>query len=156
MTAEEQLAKNHAEWKAKVHANGQRLHKEWIGATPDTPVPPRVALRITDTWDRKCFLTGVPFGPIKPEMEHKWPLHKCRGVNGNRESNLRPVFPQAHKKKTSEEKSARAKADRAATAHMGLKKTKHPIPQAPKPERPTSKLDSIRALGGSEIARRFK
>jgi hypothetical protein len=155
--AEEILAKHHAEWKAKIHANGQRLPKEWIGKTPDSQPPPSVRLRIVDTWDRRDFVTGVPFGPVTPDIDHLWPLVKCKGVNGNRESNMRPIFPVVHKKKTAKDNKEKNKADRSAKKHMGLREEpENPIPQRPKPERSTSKLDSIRALGAGEIARRYQ
>ena len=154
--AERKIAENLSAWKAQVHANGERLPKEWIGKNPDTPVPATVQLRILRTWNEKDFVTGVPFGPVKPQFDHLWPLFKCKGVNGNRESNLRPVFPQVHAKKTAADNRSKAKADAVAKKHSGLKESKHPIPQRPKEPQPTSKLDQIRALGGSEISRRFK
>lgn len=155
--AERKLAENLAAWKAKIHANGQRLPKEWIGATPDSVPPPSVRLRIIDTWDRRDFVTGVPFGPVTPDIDHLWPLIKCKGVNGNRESNMRPIFPVVHKKKTATDNKEKNKADRSAKKHLGLRDAPdHPIPQRPKPERPTTKLDQIRALGAGEIARRYK
>ncbi len=134
--AEKILADNLAEWKAKVKASGKRAWNEWIGKSADSAIPPHVALRIANTWDRRCYLTGVTLGAIKPDMEHKLALHACQGLNGNRESNLRPVLPAAHKKKTAKEKQVQAKVDAQALAHMGLKKTKHPIPQPVKPVKP--------------------
>lgn len=155
--AERKIAENYDAWKAKTHANGQRLPKEWIGKTPDAAPPASVRLRVVDTWDRRDFVTGVPFGPVTPDLDHLWPLVKCKGVNGNRESNLRPVFPVVHKKKTAKDNKEKNKADRSAKKHLGLRnEPEHPIPQRPKPERSTTKLDQLRALGGGEIARRYQ
>ena len=134
--AEKILADNLAEWKARVKASGKRAWREWVGKTADSAIPPSVVLRIIETWGRQCYLTGVSFGALTPDMEHKLALHACQGLNGNRESNLRPVLPAAHKKKTAKEKQVQAKVDAQAIAHMGLKKTKHPIPQPPKLPKP--------------------
>lgn len=155
--AEEILARHHAEWKAQIAATGQRAVKEWFGKTADSVPPPHVKARILLTWGRRCYLSGIQIRNKPWQIEHKHALQFCpEGVFGNRESNMRPALVAPHKEKTKKERSLKARADRMAVADAGVKEPTSKIPQRPKPERSTSKLDSIRALGGSEIARRYQ
>lgn len=101
---------------------------EWIGKTPDTPVPPRVAMRVFDAHDGRCHITGREIDPVRDEwhMEHKKPL---RNGGENRESNLAPALVEPHKIKTAIERHDGAKADRIRKKRLGLLKPKsRPIP----------------------------
>ena len=39
-----------------------RTVPEWIGKTPDTPAPPRVRLRIFETFGGRCAICGRKIG----------------------------------------------------------------------------------------------
>ena len=93
---------------------------EWIGKTDDTPVPPRVKLRVGDHYEWLCYC-GC-FTPIsaadKIEFDHHVPL-KLGGAN--RESNLRPYLKAHHAEKTKQDRARIAKTYRTRTGHLGLK-----------------------------------
>lgn len=96
-----------------------RAVPEWIGATPDTPAPPRVRLRVFEAYGGICALTGRKITPAD-----KWELdHATALVNGgeNRESNLQPVLSDAHKRKTAEDVATKAKDRRVRAKHIGAK-----------------------------------
>jgi len=92
---------------------------EWIGKTPDSKIPMRVQLRVWRKWEGKCHLSGVKItGGMAWQLDHIIPLIK----NGeNRESNLAPATVEAHKAKTREEVGEKAKIDRIAAKHLGIK-----------------------------------
>ena len=96
-----------------------RAVDEWIGRTDDSAVPARVKLRVLDAYDNKCALSGVEFrAGDKIEFDHIEPLW----LGGeNRESNLQPVLPKHHKKKTSTEAKVRKKVNNIRKKHNGLK-----------------------------------
>jgi len=93
---------------------------EWVGKTPDTPVPPRVKLRIFNRYDGRCYLSGRKIGPGDEwETEHKLAL----ALGGeNRESNLAPALKAPHKAKTKRDNAMKGKADRIAKKHRGIRK----------------------------------
>ena len=92
---------------------------EWIGKTDDSAVPARVKVRVLDAYENKCALSGIAFRPgDKIEFDHITPLW----LGGeNRESNLQPVLPKHHKKKTSTEAKVRKKVNNIRKKHNGLK-----------------------------------
>lgn len=93
---------------------------EWIGRTPSTPVPERVKLRVLRRYNNCCYLTGKEIRPgDKWEMEH---IHSLILGGENRERNLAPALADAHKRKTAAEMKVKAKTDRLAKKHMGIKK----------------------------------
>jgi 5-methylcytosine-specific restriction endonuclease McrA len=96
-----------------------RSTPEWVGKTDDSAVPPRVKDRVLEAYDNKCALSGIPFRPgEKIEFDHITPLW----LGGeNRENNLQPVLPKAHKKKTSTEAKVRKKVNNIRKKHNGLK-----------------------------------
>lgn len=103
-----------------------RSVKEWIGATPDTPAPKRVRLRVFETHGGKCHLTGRK---IRPGDD--WDLdHVLALVNGgeNRETNLAPALRSAHRKKTAQDVAQKAKDARVRAKHLGLHKPKQTLP----------------------------
>lgn len=95
-----------------------RKVKEWIGATPDTKVPPRVRLRIFKAFDGCCYLSGRPIRPGEAwELEHKVALI----LGGeHRESNLAPALTEFHKAKTAAEMKVKAKTDAIAKKHLRI------------------------------------
>lgn len=93
---------------------------EWIGKTPDTPIPPRVRLRILLRYDGRDYLTGQKITAGTPwEIEHI----KAIILGGeHRESNMAPVIKgKAHQEKTKRDVAAKKKIARVAKAHYGLK-----------------------------------
>ena len=103
-----------------------RSVEEWIGATPDAKIPPRVKLRVFEAHDGRCWLTGRKIMPGDLwDMDHKIAL--CNGGE-HRETNLAPALREEHRKKTAEDVKMRAKADRVRKKHLGIHRPKHPMP----------------------------
>lgn len=96
-----------------------RALPEWIGATPDTPIPARVRLRVFDAHGGVCHLTGR-----KIQAGEAWDCdHVVALINGgeNRESNLAPALREAHRAKTREDVAVKAKVASVRKKHLGLK-----------------------------------
>lgn len=100
---------------------------EWIGATPDTPVPDRVKLRVFRRYGGRCYLSEAKIRPGDAwDVEHIIPL--ALDPSGNRERNLAPALKEPHKTKTAADRQAIAKADRIARKHAGIwPKSKRPL-----------------------------
>lgn len=100
-----------------------RSTEEWIGATPDAPVPPRVCDRQFLRDDGKCQCgCGLKIRPgDKWETDHKVAL-----INGgeNRESNLTTLLAGHHKKKTAGDVAEKSKIARIRMKHNGVKRKK--------------------------------
>lgn len=95
-----------------------RTVPEWIGKTDDTPVPPRVQVRVFDAHNGRCHVTGRKIWPTdKYEIDHVIAL--CNGGE-NRESNLAPILVDAHKKKTKADRDEKKRIDRIRKKHLGL------------------------------------
>ena len=105
----------------------RRAVPEWIGANPDTPIPPRVRLRVFDRHRGICQITGRKIMP-----GDKWDCDHIRAIcNGgqNREFNLQPAIQKAHRAKSREDVAEKAKSDRIRKKHLGIKKTpSRPVP----------------------------
>ena len=99
-----------------------RTVPEWIGRTDDTPCPASVKLRILDSQDNVCAMTGKPFSTAdKPEFDHRVPLW----LGGeNRESNIHAILASIHKPKTAAEAKVRAKVKRIKAKMLGIHKPK--------------------------------
>lgn len=103
-----------------------RAVDEWIGKSDDTPVPPRVRVRVFDAYGGRCYLSGRKIMPGDQwDLDHKRAL--CNGGE-NRESNLAPVLRVEHRKKTADDVKIRAKADRVRKKHLGIWKPKTVMP----------------------------
>ncbi len=110
---------------------------EWIGAKPDSAIPPRVKLRVWERQDGRCALTGKKIMPGDAwEVDHIVAL-----INGgeNREGNLQVVLATAHKVKTRADVADKAKVNRLRLAHLGMK---------PKPKRGLSHPTLRRKMNG--------
>lgn len=98
-----------------------RAVAEWIGSTPDTPVPDRVKLRVFTRHNGTCHWTGKKIMP-----GDLWDTdHVIALINGgeNRESNLAPILRgKAHKEKTARDVAIKSKTARVRKRHLGLKK----------------------------------
>jgi 5-methylcytosine-specific restriction endonuclease McrA len=93
---------------------------EWKGKTDDTPVPPRVRLRVFNRFGGVCYLSGKAIRPgDKWEIEHVIALS-----NGgeHRESNMAPALVVPHRAKTKQDRKLKAKVDRVRKRHLGIRK----------------------------------
>lgn len=103
-----------------------RAVPEWIGKTPDSKIPDRVRLRVFERFGGICQETGIKIQPGDAwQCDHEIAL--CNGGE-HRESNLRPVLEVAHRAKTAEDVAIRAKDRRVRQKHIGMKKTRNPLP----------------------------
>lgn len=103
-----------------------RTVSEWVGKTPDSPIPLRVRLRVFQKHGGICHLSGRRIMPGDAwDMDHVVAL-----VNGgeNRESNLAPALRDKHREKTARDVAEKSRARKVKAKHLGLKKAKHAIP----------------------------
>jgi 5-methylcytosine-specific restriction protein A len=103
---------------------------EWVGKTPDSRPPVAVKLRIFERAKGRCHITGAKIqAGDEWDVEHVKPLHlAAEGENLNRESNMAPALREPHRRKTAQENSAKAKADRVRAKHLGIyPKSKRPL-----------------------------
>lgn len=104
-----------------------RTVAEWIGATPDTAVPPRVRLRVLEKFKHACagctrsIATGDPW-----TCDHKQAL-----INSgeNRERNLQPLCAWCDPPKTAADVAEKSKVYDRTLNHAGIRKAKgRPMP----------------------------
>lgn len=99
-----------------------RSHKEWVGKSDDTPVPPRVRLRVFERHGGVCHASNRKILPGERwECDHVTAL-----INGgeNRENNLAPILASKHTEKTAKDVAEKAKVARIAKKHLGISKPK--------------------------------
>ena len=108
---------------------------EWIGKTPDSRVPPHVALRVFERANGICHISRRKIRGGEPwEVEHVTALADWTGEgHGNRESNLRPALVDKHRRKTAQEATERADVRRKRSKHYGIKTAKRPFPKRADP-----------------------
>lgn len=102
-----------------------RQVKEWIGRTDDTPVPPRVRLRIFERHGGRCHISGRLI-----RAGERWDCeHIISLVNGgeHREYNLAPALVAPHKEKTKLDVAEKALVYRKRAKHLGIKKKTKPM-----------------------------
>lgn len=125
---------------------------EWIGSTPDTPIPARVRVRVFEAHGGVCYLSKRKIRPgEKWECEHVIAL-----VNGgeNRERNLAPALAEPHREKTDADMALKSKIARVRAKHLGQwPKSKRPLRSRgfEKARRTTTALDDARWDGADEI-----
>lgn len=96
-----------------------RRTDEWVGASPDTPVPPRVRIRVFEKFSGMCCECRKRIFP-----GDKWQIdHKVALINGgdNRESNLRLLCASCHRTKTKADVKEKAAVYRKRAKHLGVK-----------------------------------
>lgn len=102
---------------AKGDLHGRAI-PEWIGATPDTPAPKKVQLRVLLRYERRCHWTGALI-----RAGDAWDVdHVIALVNGgeNKESNLAPILRgKPHQEKTAEDRDEADKVRRIREKHYG-------------------------------------
>lgn len=102
-----------------------RAVPEWVGATPDSAIPPKVRLRVLLRHNRTCYLSGRLI-----TAADKWDVDHVQALaNGgeNRETNLAPALRDKHREKTAADVAQKAKADRNLKRHMGVRGLKQAI-----------------------------
>lgn len=95
-----------------------RTVAEWIGKTADSKPPKSVTDRLFLKQAGRCALSGSKI--MSRETAHVDHIVPLKDGGENRESNLQLVIAAAHRKKTSEENSARAKESRQRLKNAGL------------------------------------
>ncbi len=99
-----------------------RSVSEWIGRTDDTPVPPRVRLRVLERFSRRCDPRLGCGRPLRPG--DAWTCDHIQAViNGgaNRESNLHPLCEWCEPLKTVVDMHEKSRAYRKRLRHAGIK-----------------------------------
>lgn len=111
-----------------------RSVEEWIGATPDTPVPPRVRLRMLEAKKHRCHKCTR-----KILVGEEWTCeHLIALINGgqNREKNLDVTCCNCLPAKNAADVAEKAMIYRKRAKHLGIKPHK---PSWPKPLDPWGK-----------------
>lgn len=104
----------------------RRAVPEWIGRTADSKIPDKVKLRICIREGMRCYLTGRKLRSGEYDFEHVIALALWTGEgHGNRESNIRLAYRDAHKDKTKADRKQQAKSDRVRKKHLGIARPKH-------------------------------
>lgn len=109
-----------------------RAVDEWIGKTPDTPIPLRVKLRILRRQNDTCAGDGctcVFDARHRPEFDHRPAL-----INGgeNRESKIFALCEPCHDILYPFDVAEKAKVNDTKAKNLGLKTSKRPF-QKPSP-----------------------
>jgi len=96
-----------------------RATEEWVGKTEDTPIPPRVKLRVFEAHGGICYLSKRKIRAGEP-----WDCdHVIAIINGgeNREANLAPALRDKHKIKTKADVAEKSLTARRKVKNLGLK-----------------------------------
>jgi 5-methylcytosine-specific restriction endonuclease McrA len=93
---------------------------EWVARNHDQVVPGRVQLRVWNRCGGQCGECSRKIGAGEDwDIDHERPL----ALGGeHREANLRIVHVWCHRSKTRMEQARKAKADRVAKKHHGMRK----------------------------------
>lgn len=100
-----------------VQIDTRRANTEWVADHPDQAIPKRVKLRIFDRCEGKCGLTGKKLMPGELDYDH---IRALRDGGEHRETNLHVVWRVAHRVKTAEESTDRAKVERIRAKYLGI------------------------------------
>lgn len=93
----------------------------WIGATPDTPAPPRVRVRVFERCEGRCGECGR-----KIRAGERWTLeHLVALINGgaNAEHNLGVTCDWCLPNKNARDVAEKAKVARIKARHLGIRKS---------------------------------
>jgi hypothetical protein len=97
-----------------------RSNPEWIGASDDAAVPPRVKIRVFEKYNGHCYLSGRKIMPGDAwDVEH---IEALSLGGENREGNLAPALKKPHRVKTAHDRKVKAKNDRVRKKHLGIRK----------------------------------
>lgn len=101
-----------------------RAAPEWIGATPDTPAPPRVRARIFTGRCAACT-RRIAAG----EVWHADHITALTNGGQNRENNLQPLCAWCHKQKTRADVAEKSRVAEKRAKHIGAKApSRNPVP----------------------------
>jgi 5-methylcytosine-specific restriction enzyme A len=103
-----------------------RSTAEWIGASDDSAIPPRVKVRVFIRDGKKCAICTLPIlGKLRPAYDHTVAL-----INGggNRESNLQLLCVPCHAVKTKADVAEKSRVYRKQAKHLGLMPKRQKIP----------------------------
>jgi 5-methylcytosine-specific restriction enzyme A len=95
---------------------------EWIGRTDDTPVPPRVRLRVLERFGRCCDPDRGCGRPLRPG--DRWTCdHIVALINGgeNRERNLHPLCAWCEPPKTRDDVREKSRSYRTLLRQAGIR-----------------------------------
>ena len=94
----------------------------WSGKTDDSAIPRLVKARIVMRQNGFCAMhPGEKLRPGHFDFDHELPL--CLG-GAHSENNIRAICKEAHRAKTAQDVSRKAKADRQRAKHLGIAKPK--------------------------------
>lgn len=116
-----------------------RSTKEWVGKDDDTPIPPRVKLRVKSRANDCCQICGirVRYGGQIDHIEAVKFSSETRPLN--RESNLRFLCKNCHRAKTNDDVAQKSREAKTQIRMAGFNKPKRPFPYQKK-ERSTLPL----------------
>lgn len=109
-----------------------RATKEWIGATDDSAVPPRVRLRVLERFDGRCDLGGIGCGR-QIAAGDKWCCDHIKAlINGgeNRERNLHPLCEWCTPIKDAADVAEKSYTAARRKSHAGIKRKPKGRPMA--------------------------
>lgn len=95
-----------------------RSVEEWVGKTPETPIPPRVQLRIMDRQNCRCNGCGRELGlKLKAQFDHRPAL-----INGgeHRESKIVAVCAECHSERTADDVAEKSETYHMRAKHLGI------------------------------------
>lgn len=109
---------------------------EWVGKTPDSPIPARVKVRVFQAHKGICHIAGrkILAGELW-DAEHVIAL--CNWLptddqpHGNRESNLAPALRSKHREKTAHDVAEKSLVARKRSKHLGVKPKGRGFPKPP-------------------------
>jgi hypothetical protein len=104
-----------------------RSVKEWVGKTDDTPVPPRVRLRVFDAKGGKCHKCRRMVAAAREPWTCEHLIALCNG-GSNRESNLDVTCCNCLPEKNAADVAEKSKIIDIRKKHLGLKTPKRPMP----------------------------
>lgn len=108
-----------------------RFTEEWIGRDDNTPIPPRVKVRVWTAADGRCESCTRKIRPGEVwECDHTTALVRWTGEgHGNRESNLQCLCSWCHKQKTKADVADKSAAYSKKVRPIGIKTRKgRPLP----------------------------
>lgn len=99
---------------------------EWIGATPNTPVPDRVRVRVFERYEGRCHACTR-----KIAAGESWVCDHFKAlINGgeNRERNLKPLCDWCDRNvKTPADVAEKSRTYKRKKRHLGLRRAKSPM-----------------------------
>jgi 5-methylcytosine-specific restriction endonuclease McrA len=109
-----------------------RAVASWIGKTDDTPIPPRVKLRVFESAKGICHICQRVI-----QAGERWDAeHVIAIINGgaNAEVNLLPAHKACHPTKTAADLKEKSKVAAVRKKHIGITRPVQKIKSAPFPQ----------------------